>query len=71
MNDSDALARNRFFALSLLRIAGALLIIAGLVIAAGRFERLPPVAGIVMVLVGAVDFALVPLWLARRWRTPK
>jgi drug/metabolite transporter (DMT)-like permease len=71
MNDSDALARNRFFALSLLRIAGALLIIAGLVIAAGRFESLPPVAGIVMVLVGAVDFALVPLWLARRWRTPK
>jgi hypothetical protein len=69
MSDADALARNRFFALSLLRIAGALLIMAGLVIAAGRFESLPPLA--VMVLVGAIDFALVPLWLARRWRTPK
>ena len=71
MNDADALARNRFFALSLLRLAGALLIMAGMVIAAGRFQNLPPAAGIVMVVVGAIDFALVPLWLARRWRSPK
>jgi hypothetical protein len=27
--------------------------------------------GIIAILVGALDFALVPLWLARRWRTPK
>lgn len=71
MTDPDTLARNRFFAMSLLRIAGALLIIAGLVIAAGRFEAMPKAAGVVLVLVGALDFALVPMWLARRWRTPK
>jgi drug/metabolite transporter (DMT)-like permease len=71
MNDTDTLARNRFLALSLLRVAGALLIMAGLVIASGRFPSLPPVAGIVMVVVGAIDFAFVPLWLARRWRSPK
>jgi drug/metabolite transporter (DMT)-like permease len=71
MTDADALARNRFLVISILRIAGALLILAGLVIAAGRIESFPRVAGIVMVIVGALDFALVPLWLARRWRTPK
>ena len=41
------------------------------VIAAGRFATLPPGAGIVMILVGALDFAFVPLWLARKWRTPR
>lgn len=71
MTDPDTLARNRFFAMSLLRIAGALLMIAGLVIAAGRFETMPKAAGVLLVLVGALDFALVPKWLARRWRTPK
>lgn len=71
MADPDALARNRFFAMSALRLAGALLIMVGVVIAAGRFESMPRMAGIVMVIVGALDFALVPLWLARRWRTPK
>ena len=71
MTDPDTLARNRFFAMSVLRIVGAVLIMVGLVIAAGRFESLPRAAGLVMVLVGALDFALVPLWLASRWRSPK
>ena len=71
MTEPDTLARNRFFAISALRIGGALLVMVGLVVAAGRFASIPPVAGIVLVLVGALDFALVPLWLARRWRTPK
>lgn len=68
---TDDPARNRFFAIALLRLSGALLVMFGLVIAAGRFESLPRFAGIVMVVVGAVDFALVPVLLARRWRTPK
>ena len=69
--DSDPLVRNRFLAISLLRIAGAVLILVGMVVMSGRFKILPPAAGIVMVLVGALDFAFVPLWLARKWRTPK
>lgn len=71
MTDADILARNRFFAISALRIAGALLMLAGLVIAAGRFDSMPRAAGVVLVIVGALDFALVPKLLARRWRTPK
>jgi len=67
----DSQARNRFLAISLLRLAGALLILFGLVIAAGRLPDVPRLVGIIAVLVGALDFALVPLMLARRWRTPK
>jgi hypothetical protein len=69
MNDDKA--RNRFLAISLLRLAGALLVMFGLVTAAGRLPDVPRIVGIVAVLVGALDFALVPLLLARRWRTPK
>ena len=67
----DDKARNRFLAISLLRLAGALLVMFGLVEAAGRLPDVPPIAGMVMVLVGALAFAVVPLLLARRWRTPK
>lgn len=69
--DSDTLVRNRFLAISLLRVAGAVLILIGMVVMSGRFKILPPGVGLVMVLVGALDFAFVPLWLARKWRTPK
>ncbi|MFD1610184.1 hypothetical protein ACFSCW_00055 [Sphingomonas tabacisoli] len=71
MTNPDDLARTRFFILSLLRLSGAVLVMFGLVIAAGRFESIPKVAGTAMVLIGALDFALVPRLLARRWRTPK
>ena len=67
----DDKARNRFLAISLLRLAGALLIRVGLVIAAGRLAEVPRIVGVIAIIVGALDFALVPLWLARRWRTPK
>ena len=67
----DNQARNRFLAISLLRLAGALLVMFGLVIAAGRLPDVSRIVGIVAVLIGALDFALVPLLLARRWRTPK
>jgi hypothetical protein len=64
-------ARTRFFILSLLRLGGAVLVMVGLVIAAGRWPAFPRAAGIVLTLIGAFDFAVVPLLLARRWRTPK
>lgn len=64
-------ARTRFFILALLRLAGAVAIMAGLVIAAGRFPDLPRSAGVVLTLIGALDFALVPRLLARRWRSPQ
>ena len=68
---TDDPARNRYFAIALLRLSGALLVMFGMVIAAGKFQQMPNWAGIVMIIVGALDFALVPVLLARRWRSPK
>jgi len=66
----DAIARNRYFVITLARISGAALALLGMVITAGRFEGVPPVAGYALLLIGLVDILLVPRMLARRWRTP-
>lgn len=68
--DPDARARNRFFILSLLRLGGVFIVLAGIVIASGRYPAVPVVAGYALVLFGLVDMAVVPQILARRWRTP-
>lgn len=70
MTDDDKLARQRFFAISLLRLAGAGFAVLGLVTVAGR-TTLPPVVGILFVLFGVADFLLVPRWLARKWKSPQ
>jgi drug/metabolite transporter (DMT)-like permease len=71
----DALAKKRYFAINLMRIIGALFIMAGFVLVAGRWELAGQPTdryiGIALVLIGAFDFAVFPLLLARRWRSPK
>lgn len=63
-------AAPRYFALALTRIAGAALVMFGVVATAGRIEWLPVEAGYVMIALGLLDIAIVPRLLARRWRTP-
>lgn len=67
---SDTRARNRFVVISLTRLAGALLLMFGIVAANGRMDGLPREAGIVLVFLGAFGFAIAPRMLARRWRSP-
>lgn len=71
----EALAKKRYFAINLMRIIGALLIMAGFLLVAGRWDvagqPTDRYIGIAVVLMGAFDFAVFPLLLARRWRTPK
>lgn len=67
---SDTRARNRFFVISFVRLGGAVLMMFGLLIANRRLGTLPREAGIVLVLFGAFEFALLPRLLARRWRSP-
>jgi drug/metabolite transporter (DMT)-like permease len=71
-NDSDRVARARFYILAALRLGGVLLVMAGFAVIAGKWDVGGPdvnrVAGAIMVLVGAFDFAVVPLLLARRWK---
>ncbi len=67
--DPDTLARNRFFAIGVMRLMGVAMIVIGLMTINGRIAVLPPVAGYVLVLIGMADFLLVPRILARRWRS--
>jgi hypothetical protein len=53
-----------------MRVSGAALVMVGAIIAVGR-TSLPTAAGTVLMLVGLLDATVIPLVLARRWRTPK
>jgi len=71
----DALAKKRFFALSSIRLMGAIFIIAGFILIRGAWAIAGQPAdrwiGVAVVLVGIFDFAVMPRILARRWRSPK
>jgi drug/metabolite transporter (DMT)-like permease len=71
----DALAKKRFFAITAMRLMGAILVLAGFVLIRGGVELAGQPTdrwiGVAVVLVGAFDFAVFPLLLARRWRSPK
>jgi drug/metabolite transporter (DMT)-like permease len=69
---AEALAKSRFIILSVLRLTGALMLMAGLVLVSGNWQPLggdvDRIAGVVLVLVGAFDFAVAPMLLARSWK---
>ena len=71
----DALAKKRFFAITLMRLMGAAFVAIGFILIGGGFAFAGQPAdrwiGVAIVLVGAFDFAVMPLLLARRWRSPK
>ena len=72
---SDALVKKRYFAINLMRIMGAFFVMAGFLLITGRWEiaGMPTdrYIGVAVVLIGAFDFAVFPMLLARRWRSPK
>ena len=72
---SDALAKKRFFAIAAMRLMGAILVLAGFVLIRGGVELAGQPSdrwiGVAVVLIGAFDFAVFPMLLARRWRSPK
>lgn len=71
-DEIEARAKTRFFVLSSLRAFGALLMIAGFVLVVGKWSIAGPdvdrIIGVVFVLVGAFDFAIAPMLLARSWK---
>lgn len=72
-NPTDA--RGRFAMIATLRMVGAIMAIVGLLVLNGKLLPLDPastrIIGGTLLVVGLIDFLFVPLWLARRWRTPK
>ena len=71
----DSLAKKRFFAITAMRLMGAIFVLIGFVLIRGGWELAGQPTdrwiGVAVVLIGAFDFAVMPLLLARRWRSPK
>lgn len=65
-------AAARFAAINATRIVGVVCVIAGMLVAADRLlAGLPDWIGYVLIANGLVDAFVVPVVLARKWRTPK
>lgn len=65
----DSLARQRFMVLQVMRLFGIALFVFGIVIVRG-IVPLPSVAGYVLAVVGIFDAFMMPVILARRWKSP-
>jgi hypothetical protein len=63
-------AQYRFLVLNLVRISGAILLVLGLAVIAREAFGLPKAAGYVLFVVGMIDFIVVPVFLAKRWKSP-
>ncbi|WP_375391003.1 hypothetical protein [uncultured Sphingomonas sp.] len=67
---SPALARRRWLALTLVRLAGSAGAVFGLVLIGRAHMPGPQALGIAIVLSALLMIATVPRALAHRWRTP-
>ena len=67
---SDTAARNRYFAMTATRIAGALGAVLGVVLLGRADGMAGKLLGAGIVLAALYMIATVPRALARRWRTP-
>ena len=66
----DNQARNRYFALAMVRLAGACGGVFGLVLLGRATTTGPRLLGAAIVLAALAMIAIVPRSLARRWRAP-
>jgi drug/metabolite transporter (DMT)-like permease len=71
----ERLAFRRHLAISAMRLMGVFLFVGGLLLVTGRWEVLTDdtlnrIVGGAFMIAGLADFAIVPLILARSWKTP-
>lgn len=65
----DTLAKQRFMIMQVMRLAGVALFVFGILIVMGMVP-LPAIAGYVLAVVGIFDAFMMPVILARRWKSP-
>ncbi len=65
----DSLAKQRFMVMQIMRLSGVALFVFGIMIVRGILT-LPIVAGYVLAVAGIFDAFLMPVILARRWKSP-
>lgn len=67
--EEETRAQYRFLVINICRITGAVMLVIGLAVIAREAFGLPKAAGYVLFFVGFADFMLVPLLLAKRWKS--
>ncbi len=71
MNTGEELAKKRFLALNMVRLAAIGIVMAGIANISGKLlPDMTPWLGYFLLTIGAVDYFIVPTFLKRRWRTP-
>lgn len=70
MTDAETIARRRWLAITLSRIAGSAGAVLGLILIARAQTMGPKILGVAIVLSALAMMAIVPRSLAERWRTP-
>jgi hypothetical protein len=66
---AETQAQYRFLVINLCRITGAIMLVVGLAVISREAFGLPKAAGYVLFLVGMFDFLMVPVFLAKRWKS--
>lgn len=67
--EDETKAQYRFLMLNIVRITGAIMLVLGLAVIAREAFGLPKAAGYVLFVVGFVEFLVVPVFLAKRWKS--
>ena len=66
---SDEMARNRWLVINMLRLGGVAMVVAGM-LGTRQVVAMPMIAAYALIAIGLLDVFLVPLFLARKWRSP-
>jgi hypothetical protein len=67
---TDDPARNRYFTIQAVRLAGVVQVLLALLVLNHRLDW-PHWIGYLLFINGFVDVFVIPVMLARRWRSPK
>jgi hypothetical protein len=65
---SDDVARGRWMAITVTRIAGVVMVVVG-IFGLQRVIDLPEIAAYGLIVIGLLDVFLIPQLLARKWRS--
>lgn len=68
---SDDTARNRWMVIQVVRLAGAMMIVLGIIAAEGKAVDLPDWCGYLLIAAGMFGVFVAPTLLARKWHSPR
>jgi hypothetical protein len=63
-------AKARFFMIQGVRLSGLVLGVLGALVL-GKILPLPEIVGYILLVIGAFEIFIMPLFLTKRWKTPE